>query len=226
MSSDIDDPKTQPRPRDPEFDPAAEPREAPAETEKEAADAPKAAPGPGDEAAGGEACEAGPEPKRKRGRDRESAAERELQEARRESTALRDRYLRAAAEMENLRKRLEREKAEFLQFALADLLKELLSVLDNFERALQSAPGSDQPGFQQGIGLIHKQLADLLRRRGVTPIEPVDPVFDPTIQQAIVTEISDDVEEPRVAEELQRGYRLHDRLLRPALVKVLLPGKS
>jgi molecular chaperone GrpE len=104
-------------------------------------------------------------------------------------------------------------------------MKELLSVLDNFERALQSVPGSDPAGFQEGIGLIHKQLTDLLRRRGVTPIEAADAAFDPAIQQAIITEASDEVEEPRVAEELQRGYRLHDRLLRPALVKVLVPGK-
>ncbi len=128
--------------------------------------------------------------------------------------------------MDNLRKRMEREKAEFFQFALADLLKELLSVLDNFERALQSAPGSDPAGFQEGVGLIHKQLTDLLRRRGVTPIEAADTAFDPSIQQAIVTEASAEVEEPKVAEELQRGYRLNDRLLRPALVKVLVPGKD
>jgi molecular chaperone GrpE len=213
MTSDIDDPKT--GPGDPAVGAVPEPATAP--------DRPEAAAG-ADPALEADRSEPEPEHKRKKGKD--SSAERELLEARRENEALRDRYLRAAAEMDNLRKRMEREKSEFFQFALADLLKELLSVLDNFERALQSAPGSDAAGFQEGIGLIHKQLTDLLRRRGVTPIEAADAAFDPAIQQAIVTEASNEVEEPKVAEELQRGYRLHDRLLRPALVKVLVPGKD
>jgi molecular chaperone GrpE len=177
--------------------------------------------------------EPAPMPRRRggRGKDRdepetEETAEQALAAARQEIAELKDRYLRTAAELNNQRKRLEREKTEHYQFALADVLKELLSVLDNFERALRAEPGADPAGFQEGIGLIHKQITDLLRRRGVVPIEAADDAFDPAVQQAIVTEASTEVEEPRVAEELQRGYRLHDRLLRPALVKVLIPKKD
>ncbi|MCX6561828.1 MAG: nucleotide exchange factor GrpE [Candidatus Aminicenantes bacterium] len=166
-----------------------------------------------------------------RGKDKDEPVsadppENALADVRRELAEFKDRYLRTVAETDNQRKRLEREKGEYFQFALADLMKELLSVLDNFERALQAEPGSDPAGFQEGIGLIHKQMTDLLRKRGVEPIETKDDAFDPSIQQAIVTEASTEVEEPRVTEELQRGYRLHGRLLRPALVKVLIPKKD
>jgi len=150
----------------------------------------------------------------------------ELREARREIALLNDRYLRTAAEMDNQRKRLDREKAEYLQFALSDLMKDLLAVLDNFERALAAGGEAGPEAFGEGIGLIHKQILDLLRKRGVTPIEAADDVFDPAFQQAIVTEESDAADERKVAVELQKGYRLHDRLLRPALVKVMVPKRS
>lgn len=157
-------------------------------------------------------------------RGRKRLAE-ELEEARAEAALLKDRYLRTAAEMENQRKRLDRERSEYLQFGLSDLLKELLTVVDNFERAIAAGDEAGPESFRAGIGLIHKQMLDLLRKRGVTPVEAENDIFDPAFQQAIVTEESAETEEPRVAEELQRGYRLHDRLLRPALVRVLVPSK-
>jgi molecular chaperone GrpE len=150
----------------------------------------------------------------------------EIEFLRRELNDLKDKYLRAAADMENTRKRLEREKADFLQFAQTDLIKELLVVLDNFERARKTGEGSEAQGFQEGIDLIHKQFTDLLRKRGVTPIERPDRKFDPAVHQAILTEEKDGLTEAEVGEELQKGYFLHDRLLRPALVKVYLPKRD
>jgi molecular chaperone GrpE len=204
MSSQEDDRKPGSAAEPVEFPPAAEP-EVPEPTE---ADPEKPA---------GE-FEAG-----RHGRKRHAE---DLEEARREIALLKDRYLRTAAEMDNQRKRLDREKSEHYQYALSDLLKELLTVVDNFERALASGDEADPEAFREGIGLIHKQMLDFLCKRGVTPIEAGSDLFDPAIQQAIVTVESAETDEPRVAEELQRGYRLHDRLLRPALVKVLVPRKD
>jgi molecular chaperone GrpE len=150
-------------------------------------------------------------------RARIAAAEREIQD-------WKDKALRTLAESENLRKRLERDKNEFYQFALADILKDILRVLDNLERALGTEEGG--AGFREGVELIRKQIFDLVAKRGVAPIERTDGRFDPTIHQALTTEIADGIEEPMIGEELQRGYMLNERLLRPALVKVLLPKKE
>ncbi|MBM3294628.1 MAG: nucleotide exchange factor GrpE [Candidatus Aminicenantes bacterium] len=151
----------------------------------------------------------------------EKAAARES-----ESAALRDNYLRLAAEMDNQRKRLEREKSDYFQYALAEWLRDVLQVTDNFERALKTGETADGPGFREGVELIHKQLLELLRRQGVVPIVRGDRRFDPQVHHAVVTEESPDVDEAVVGEELQRGYLLNDRLLRPAMVKVLLPKKD
>jgi molecular chaperone GrpE len=86
-----------------------------------------------------------------------------------------------------------------------------------------SAPPSEGARFQEGVELIAKQLLDLIRKRGVTPIPAAGATFDPAVHQAVLTEEADDVAEPMIGEELQKGYLLHDRLLRPALVKVLVP---
>ncbi|MDH7511691.1 MAG: nucleotide exchange factor GrpE [Clostridiales bacterium] len=137
-----------------------------------------------------------------------------------------DKYLRALAEMENLRKRADREKVEFRNYALAELLRELLVVLDNFERALKSRDQTDGRSFQEGVEMIYRMFLDLLMKNGVAPIVIDNKKFDPNLHQAVLTEESDEVEEPEVAEELQRGYRLHGRLLRPSLVKVLVPKKK
>jgi len=150
----------------------------------------------------------------------------ELEALKQERDQLKDEYLRQAAEKENLRKRLEREKSEYFQYALSDLLKEFLAVQDNLERALSSGASDDCKSLRDGVELIFKQLTDVLKRQGVTLIERETDVFDPRIQQAFMSEESEDVEKPSVGEEFQKGYMLHDRLLRPALVKVLLPKKK
>ena len=139
----------------------------------------------------------------------------------REKQALQDRLLRTAAEFDNYRKRMERERREHAEYVAADVLSDLLPIVDNFQRALQApGGGSELEGFRRGIELIHKQMLDLLRKRHVTPIEALGADFDPNFHQAVIHEASDAHREGEVMEELQRGYMLGDRLLRPAMVKV------
>lgn len=150
----------------------------------------------------------------------------ETKSLRRERDEFKDKYLRKMAEMENLRKRFDRERTEYQQYALSDLLKDLLVVLDNFERALKIQDQADGKSFQEGVEMIYRQYADLLKKQGVRPIESADRKFDPAVHQAVLTEESETVEEPEVAEVLQRGFWIQDRLLRPAMVKVLVPKKK
>lgn len=153
--------------------------------------------------------------------------EAELKHLRKELEELKEQHLRTLADTENIRKRLEREKSEYFHYALSEMLLEFLGILDNFERALQ-ASGSETDGktFREGIELIYRMSRNLLVKRGVQAIEIKDGKFDPTLHHAVETEESDEVEEPRVTEELQKGYMLHNRLLRPSLVKVVVPRKG
>ena len=137
-----------------------------------------------------------------------------------ERDALQDRLLRTAAEFDNYRKRIDRERREQSESAAAGLLAEVLPVVDNLERALQSPSGPEAAGFRAGVELILRQLLDLLRKRGVTPIEALGADFDPRFHQAVSQEASDTHRDGEVMEEMQRGYMLGDRLLRPAMVKV------
>lgn len=139
---------------------------------------------------------------------------------------LSEQNLRRIADMENLKKRLNREKTEFYQYALSDFLRELFTVLDNFERALMSNDQGDGKSFREGVEMICKQFQDLLIKYGARPIDVKGKKFDPRLHQAFITEESADVKEPEVVEEMQKGYTLHDRLLRPAIVKVAVPKKS
>lgn len=143
-----------------------------------------------------------------------------------EMEKLKEEYLRQLADKENLRKRLEREKSEFYDYALNELLKDFLLVLDNFERALESQDQENGKSFREGIEMIHKQYRDILLKQGITPIEIIDKKFDPQFHQAFMSEESEEVDEPEVAEVLQKGYMLHNRLLRPTLVKVIVPKKG
>jgi molecular chaperone GrpE len=133
-----------------------------------------------------------------------------------------DRYIRTLADFENFRKRMEREKADFFKYALGSTLKDLLPVLDNFDRALEHAEEMDD--FHKGVALIYKQLFDVLQRHGVKPIDQNGVRFDPNIHEAVVREEDPSVPNHTVVAVLQKGYFLHDRLLRPALVKVAVGG--
>jgi len=135
-------------------------------------------------------------------------------------------YLRQLADKENLRKRLEREKSEFYQNALSDTLIEFLNVLDNFERALHSDTSDTEESFREGVEMIYKMFMSVVTKHGVHPIDIKNTKFDPRFHQAFATEESGDVSEPMVGEEYQKGYMLNDRLLRPSLVKVIVPKKE
>jgi molecular chaperone GrpE len=150
----------------------------------------------------------------------EPAAADPLAEARRERDQYYDRLLRKTAEFDNYRKRVERERLEASRYAAADLLEALLPIVDDFERALQADAGADAAAYRQGVELIYRQLQDLLARRGVTPIETVGQRFDPHLHQAITYESSPGHAEGEIVEEVRRGYKYGDRLLRPAMVKV------
>lgn len=137
-------------------------------------------------------------------------------------TDFKDRYMRAVADFENFRKRTEREKADFFRYAVAAVLKDILPVLDNFDRALEHAEEGDD--FHKGVLLIYKQLFEVLQRNGLKPIDESGVHFDPNIHEAVVREEDPSVPNHTVTTILQKGYFLHERLLRPALVKVAVGG--
>lgn len=141
-----------------------------------------------------------------------------LEELRRERDSLQDRLLRTAAEFDNYRKRMDRERRELAEYTAGEVMTELLPIVDNLERALQAA-AEDDP-LRKGVELIHRQMLDVLRKRGVKPIEALGADFDPNFHQAVIHEESAEHREGEVMEELQRGYVIGDRLLRPAMVKV------
>lgn len=145
------------------------------------------------------------------------SADAELQ---REKDALQDRLLRTAAEFDNYRKRIERERRDQADHAAASAIEDLLPIIDNLERALQTPVGTDAEGYRKGVELVHQQMMELIRRRGVKPIQAVGADFDPRFHEAVVHEASADHREGEVMEELRRGYTLGERLLRPAMVKV------
>ena len=137
-----------------------------------------------------------------------------------ERDELYDRLLRKTAEFDNYRKRIERERKDFTEWAAAEVLNDLVSVMDDFDRALAAeAPASAQV-YKTGVELIHRALVELVRKRGVTPIQAVGAEFDPHLHQAVAYDAVDGAREGEVVEELRKGYMLGDRLLRPALVKV------
>ena len=144
-----------------------------------------------------------------------AAVEQDLRE-------FKDRYLRTLADFENFRKRSEREKQDYFKYAMAGVIKDLLPVLDNFDRALEHAEEGDD--FHKGVSLIYKQLFDVLGRHGLRVVEESGARFDPNIHEAVVTEEDANVPNHTVTAVLQKGYFLHDRLLRPAMVKVAVGG--
>jgi molecular chaperone GrpE len=130
-----------------------------------------------------------------------------------------DRWLRKTAEFDNYRKRIERERREQADEAVVGLLQELLLIVDDFDRALNADPGQGR-SYRQGIELIHSKLHDVLKKRGITPIEALGSDFDPNLHQAVLHEASPSHRDGEVIAELRRGYLMNGRLLRPAMVKV------
>ena len=148
-----------------------------------------------------------------------SGVETELQRLKAERDTLVDRLARAQAEFENARRRASKEQQDFRDYAAADAVKALLPAMDSFERALESGK-SEGGDFRGGVELIYKQLQDALAKLGVRPIPAKGEPFDPHYHEAIELVETTDVPDHEIVEELQRGYKFKDRLLRPAMVKV------
>ena len=144
------------------------------------------------------------------------AAERDRLAA--EKADLADRLLRARAEFDNARRRAERERSEFLQFAAMDLVKDVLPVLDDFERALKVETADRN--YAKGVELIYQRLYETLKKLGLEPIEADGRPFDPNLHQAVERVETDEAEDHTVIGEFQRGYNFKGKLLRPAMVRV------
>jgi len=148
----------------------------------------------------------------------------ELQKLTAERDALLDRMARMQADFENARKRAAKEQQDFREYAAADTIKGLLPVLDSFERALQASAG-EKSELRSGVELIYKQLQDALTKLGLRAIPAKGEPFDPHLHEAVEMVETTAVADHQILEELQRGYKLKDRLLRPAMVRVARNSK-
>ena len=151
-----------------------------------------------------------------------AALQAQIESMTQERSALYDQLLRRQAEFENYRRRIDRERSESYARARAEVVLELLPVVDNFERAISSLEksGGDAESLRHGVELIHKQFKDALTKFGLEPVESVGQAFDPHVHEAVTIEPTDKHKENTVIEEFQRGYKLGEKLLRPAKVKV------
>jgi molecular chaperone GrpE len=170
--------------------------------------------GPDDESASRTSGEGG-----KSGQLSVAEMEAELEKARTERAAYLDRAARLQAEFDNFRKRNTKQQQEYREYALAEALQTLLPILDSLDRALKINAASVED-FRSGIELIDKQFHDALAKVGVQPIPAEGELFDPNLHQAVQMVETSETEDNHVIDELQRGYKLKDRLLRPAMVRV------
>ncbi len=148
-----------------------------------------------------------------------SAPEGDIERLKAENAGYLDRLARLQAEFDNFRKRSVREQQDFRDYALADALKQVLPILDSLDRALKTENASTED-FRAGVELIDRQFHDVLTKLGVEPIAATGQMFDPNLHQAVQMVETDDVPDNHVVDEFQRGYRIKDRLLRPAMVRV------
>ena len=155
----------------------------------------------------------------------DEALQAELQNLQQEITKFKELYLRKLADFDNYRKRQEREMVEFRRYANSELMRDCLPVLDNLERAL-AAPGGDNSGLREGVELVLRLFRDTLGRHGLCEVDPLDQPFDPAVHEAIQRYEVSGVEEATVVQVLQKGYRLGERLIRPALVIVAVPSTA
>ncbi len=150
-----------------------------------------------------------------------SQLQQQLAEKTQEAQENYDRLLRCAAEMENLKKRQEKERADLMQFANENLCKELLPVLDNLERALEHGRQFEAPpALLEGIELVYQNFLKSLEKFGVTPLDSIGRLFDPAFHHAVMEEEVPELADQTVTKELQKGYLMQNRLLRPAMVVV------
>ena len=168
-----------------------------------------------------ERADAVPTPTRLELAERIEQLERELQESTNREAEHRNNWHRSAADFANYKRRTEEERETLVRFSNAILIGKLLGVLDDFDRALESVPAEEaDDAWVEGIRLVERKLRNVLESEGVTPIEAVGEPFDPNLHEAVVHEETADYPDNHVIGELQRGYRLHDRVIRPSLVRV------
>jgi molecular chaperone GrpE len=153
------------------------------------------------------------------GEDELSSSRTEVVQLKLERDQLLDRLARLQAEFENARKRAERERLEYRDYATGNVVEQFLPVVDNFELALKSNGTAEQ--LRQGVELIVKQMEEVLRQLQVNPIPTVGEAFDPRIHEALGSVERSDLPDQHVAEEIRRGYKLRERLIRPAMVRVV-----
>lgn len=152
--------------------------------------------------------------------ERAEQLERELEHARTQADEHLRSWQRAAADFSNYRRRTDEERSAMTQLSNAVLLSKLLAVVDDFDRALANVPEDVHEGWVDGVRLVERKLRTVLESEGVTPIEAMGQPFDPNLHEAVVHEETTAYPDNQVIDEVQRGYRLHDRVLRPALVRV------
>ncbi|MFH1810842.1 MAG: nucleotide exchange factor GrpE [Pseudomonadota bacterium] len=141
-----------------------------------------------------------------------------------EAKSLRDRLLRVSADFENFRKRTRKQQDEMRQFAVEGMLRELLPVLDNFERAIEHVPADSEDPVVQGVRMVQQQLVAVIAKAGATGFSALQQGFDPARHEAVEQLVTDEHPAGMVVREYQKGYMLHDRLLRPAMVVVAMPA--
>jgi len=149
-----------------------------------------------------------------------------LEAAEQEAEAAYDRFLRVSAELENCKKRHQREISEYRKFANQALISDLLPIIDNLERAITSTenPTAENQCIVEGVELTHKEILKVFERYGVKPVEAIGKPFDPTYHEAVSQQPSDEHLDNTILQELQKGYLLHDRLIRPVMVVVSKSG--
>ncbi len=151
--------------------------------------------------------------------------ENDLEVAQRQAKESYDKFLRVYAEFENYKKRMEREKSDFLKYANEELIKELLPVIDNLDRAVgQARQNAEAQSLVEGVEMILRQIKEVMEKHGVKELQSLGEPFDPNVHEAMMHEIADEHDENTVIDELQKGYIFKDRLIRPALVKVSKKG--
>ena len=150
----------------------------------------------------------------------ENSAATDQDALQKERDDLYDRLLRKTAEFDNFRKRVDRDKKDMIEWAAADVIGDLLTIVDDFDRAMAAEAPPEAKAYKSGLELIQRQLAELLKKRGVTPVEALGADFDPHLHQAVAYEEVPGAREGEVVGVMAKGYKIGDRLLRPALVKV------
>jgi molecular chaperone GrpE len=169
---------------------------------------------------GEERAEAVKTPSRLELAERIEQLERELEDVRRSDEEHRNNWHRSAADFANYKRRTDEERMTLTQFSNAVLIGKLLGVLDDFDRALDNVPAEAHDPWVEGVRLTERKLRNVLESEGVTPIEAVGQPFDPNLHEAVAHEETAEYRDNHVIGEVQRGYRLHDRVIRPSLVRV------